>query len=246
MNVLLITVAGTSTRFSASIGRPCLKCIYHEGDVRDTILYRLLEMSVHDRIIIVGGYMFEALKEFLSDVPFADKAILVNNEEYADYGSGYSLYLGLKKALEMGADEIVFAEGDLSVPDREFKEVCGSLKNVITYNHEPIMADRSVVLYSNEDGRIVYLYDAGHKVLEIKEPFISIYNSGQIWKFIDRKGITDAMEEMDEKDWKGTNLTFIQRYFDMIDPKNVEFIGFSEWVNCNTVADYRRTLREIQ
>ena len=44
---------------------------------------------------------------------FSNKILMVENPYYKRYGSGYSLYLGLQKAFETGADEIVFAEGDL-------------------------------------------------------------------------------------------------------------------------------------
>ena len=42
MKVLIITVAGMSTRFSQSVGAPCLKCLYHEGRAKDSLLYRML------------------------------------------------------------------------------------------------------------------------------------------------------------------------------------------------------------
>lgn len=33
MRILLVTVAGLSSRFSQSVGYPCLKCLYHEEKV---------------------------------------------------------------------------------------------------------------------------------------------------------------------------------------------------------------------
>ena len=45
MKILVITVAGSSTRFSKSIGKDCLKCIYTESDVKDTLLHRLLSIN---------------------------------------------------------------------------------------------------------------------------------------------------------------------------------------------------------
>ena len=56
MKVLIITVAGMSTRFSQSVGAPCLKCLYHEGRAKDSLLYRMLHQDgKFDRYVIVGG-----------------------------------------------------------------------------------------------------------------------------------------------------------------------------------------------
>lgn len=44
MRILLVTVAGLSSRFSQSVGYPCLKCLYHEGESTRTLLYRLTHM----------------------------------------------------------------------------------------------------------------------------------------------------------------------------------------------------------
>ena len=36
-----------------------------------------------------------------------------------------------------------------------------------------------------------------------------------------------------------TNLGIIQKYFDLIENKNIDVIGFNHWVNCNTRKDYK-------
>lgn len=69
---------------------------------------------------------------------------LVYNEKFSEYGSGYSLFLGLKKALELCADEVVFAEGDLYVDRQSYMSVYRATGGVVTCNNEPISADRSV------------------------------------------------------------------------------------------------------
>lgn len=57
MKVLIITVAGMSTRFSESVGYPCLKCLYYKQDMKESLLYRFLyEYPEFDRYIIVGGF----------------------------------------------------------------------------------------------------------------------------------------------------------------------------------------------
>ena len=103
MKVLVITVAGSSTRFSRSIGKDCLKCIYTEGGVKDTLLYRLLSMNdKYDRYIIVGGHRYDELVSFVNGLSeFRERISMVRNERYADYGSGYSLLLGLEEAMNV-------------------------------------------------------------------------------------------------------------------------------------------------
>ena len=55
MKVLIITVAGMSTRFSRSVGKPVIKCLYHNKSLKDSLLYILLERSREfDYFIIVG------------------------------------------------------------------------------------------------------------------------------------------------------------------------------------------------
>ena len=53
---------------------------------------------------------------------------MVENPYYKRYGSGYSLYIGLQKAFETGADEILFAEGDLHLSTNDYKKVCNAKK----------------------------------------------------------------------------------------------------------------------
>lgn len=242
MKILLITVAGLSSRFSKSLGRECLKCIYHEKDIRECLLYRMLKQSPSfDKYIIVGGYRFEELQSVLENdfTEFQDKIILVENEKYAEYGSGYSLYAGLKAAFQMEFDELVFAEGDLYVDAASFEKVCSISNNVITRNAEPILASRAVAYYYDTQYGIHYIYDTSHSALEIKEPFLGIFNSGQIWKFAQPARLRQTVHDMDEKEWQGTNLELIQRYFGGLDEKAYEMVAFERWVNCNTVEDYK-------
>ena len=64
MKVLIITVAGMSTRFSRSAGKPVIKCLYHNKSLKDSLLYILLERSREfDYFIIVGGYRYKELCE---------------------------------------------------------------------------------------------------------------------------------------------------------------------------------------
>lgn len=242
MKILIITVAGMSARFSESLGYACLKCLYYEKSVQESLLYGLLHQDgAFDRYVIVGGYKFGELEGFireeLKDVK--DKILLVENDHYADYGSGYSLYLGLKKILDMAFDEVIFAEGDLHVDRESFRKVYDSPRDVITCNQEAIWASKAVVFYFDMDYKIHYIYDTSHNVLEIKEPFLGIFNSGQIWKFTDPDRLRRVSVSAGEKEQRGTNLELIQRYFGGLEKDEYEAVTFKKWINCNTVFDYR-------
>ena len=125
MRVLIITCAGMSTRFSKSVGYNCLKCIYSDKDIKQSILYKSImnNVSYFDKIIIVGGFKFDDLNKFINKYfeDLKEKIILVDNKMYAKYGSGYSFWLGLKQAFDYETSEIVFMEGDLYINEKEFK-----------------------------------------------------------------------------------------------------------------------------
>lgn len=243
MKIMIITVAGIAGRFSESIGRPCLKCLYYENDIKDSLLYHMLCQNREiDRYVIVGGFKFEELKEAIDHYfgEFSNKIILVRNEKYEEYGSGYSLYRGLEAIEDLDYEELVFAEGDLWVDDDSFKRIWKAQGNVITCNSEAILANKSVAFYYDRQYHIHYIFDTGHSLLEITEPFRGIYNSGQIWKFSGRKRVLDVMSRLSRDEWKQTNLKFIQQYFGDLDQDEYEIIDLKKWVNCNTVADFKR------
>ena len=246
MKVLIVTVAGLSSRFSESLGRPCLKCLYHGQDNKDSMLYRLINMHDFDRYIIVGGYRYEELVKAVEEMlgKKRDKIIMVENTKYAEYGSGYSLYLGLLEALRLDFSEIVFAEGDLLVDCKTFEEVCETPADILTINRDPILANKAVACYVDLQSKIHYIYDTNHNYLQIGEPFTAIYNSGQIWKFAQPELLRRVTGTIKEDDWKGTNLVMVQSYFDK--SENTEVITFKKWMNCNTVQDYENGIAEIK
>lgn len=245
MKVLIVTVAGLSSRFSQSVGYPCLKCLYHRGDRTETLLYRLTHMYGFDRYIIVGGYRYEELADALEHgyEDIRERVSLVRNHLYEETGSGYSLYLGLLEALRWNCPEIVFAEGDLLVDRKGFAGVCEAPGDVVTANRDAIQADKSVALYFDRENRIHYIYDTSHNCLEIREPFRSIHNSGQIWKFGNMALLRKSMEALGEEGQRATNLSLIQTYFS--NSEHFEIITFDKWVNCNTVQDYNAGIAEI-
>ncbi len=240
----IITVAGSSTRFRESIGKDCLKCIYTEKTEKETLLYKLVKHCCeYDSIIIVGGYKFDDLKNFVNDslTEFSEKLILVRNNHFSDYGSGYSLYLGVLEAKKTGADEILFAEGDLFLDAASFQRIIKSNLSVVSTNKDPIEAKKAVAFYINENGIIKYIYDTAHSLLYINEPFLGIYNSGQVWKFTDVNRLFGIVQNLNQRDLEGTNLVIVQKYFETISQNSYEVIEFDNWINCNTVEDYRKT-----
>lgn len=247
MKILIVTVAGKATRFSESLGYPCLKCLYYENNVQESLLYTMLHQNVQfDYYVIVGGFMYDELelaiqKDFKE---FGDKILLVKNEHYADYGSGYSLYLALLKIRDMNFEEVIFAEGDLYVDRESFRKVCDDSQNVITCNTEAILAKSAVAFYFDRNYGIHYIYDTEHSFLEIKEPFLGIFNSGQIWKFADANHLRRIMDSLTENEWHGTNLVLVQKYFGSLKEYEYSIITFRKWVNCNTISDYKKCRME--
>lgn len=247
MKAAIITVAGISSRFNEGVpeDKKELKVIYSEGGVQDTLLYHLLrKCSYADKIILVGGYQYEKLESFCrteiaSEFPQVE---LVKNDHYEDLASGYSLFLGIRKAMEYNPDEVVFIEGDLDIDDNSFERVAHSEKSVLTYTNEPIHANKAVVLYQDGDGRYKYAFNSSHGLLTIDEPFSCILNSGQTWKFINAGALKTANDEFEEFEIDGTNLRIIQRYIEKVPADSIELIRLVRWTNCNTREDYKNIL----
>ena len=247
MRVFLTTVAGSATRFSESIGKPTVKCIYNREDPAKTLLNHMLtQASDYDLFVVVGGFLINELEDYInSQLPseFNEKVMLVNNEQYAEYGSGWSLYLGLDAALKIyGKDitEVLFAEGDLFVDDDSFSKVAGSSSSVITVNSEAIKANKAVALYYDLNNVPHYIYDTAHGQLKIDEPFTAIYNSGQIWKFTDISLLSELVLEGKPGRFTGTNLVLINEYFQRLADlgKDIDIISMKTWINCNTINDF--------
>jgi choline kinase len=239
-NTLIITVAGISSRFSKSLGYDALKCIYEEPDKKSILGIFSEYFSFFDTIIIVGGYKFEELQKYIANRFDTDAISLLYNSHYEDYGSNYSLYLGVKEALKEKNCNIVFAEGDLIVDANSFKQVCQSEHSVITATHELIRADKSVAFYRTTSGAIQYIYDTAHEALYIPEPFSLIANSGQIWKFTEPDILKTIIHSQAINDYMDTNLNIIQKYFQQLPFSQIDVVELTKWYNCNTVEDYQK------
>lgn len=247
MRVVIITMAGISSRFNKKIPEEqrVLKAIYSIDGARSTLLYHLLKKcSYADKIILVGGYRFERLYDFYmknlcDEFP---QVILVKNDHYEDLASGYSLYMGIKEATQHKADEVLFVEGDLDIDNESFQAVVGSSQSVITYTNEPIYANKAVVLYKDIEGKYKYVFNNLHGLLTIDEPFSCILNSGQMWKFANVEALYKANIEFYEYERTGTNLGIIQRYINLIPIEEIALFYLKRWTNCNTLEDYLKIL----
>lgn len=239
MKYLIITVAGTATRFNRDTKEDTLKCLYYVDEPQFALLPQLMKnCGEYDKYIIVGGYLYEKLQQFVADnlSEYGDKVVLVYNEHFKDFGSGYSLYKGIEDITEPG--NVTFVEGDLFFMADTFKKVYDSPKSVITINREPIYSNKAVALYINADGKPRYLYDTNHQTLLVPEPFTAIFNSGQMWKFSSSEKLLKVVASLNERQLQGTNLEIVQAYFGDMSADDYDVVTFAEWFNCNTVADY--------
>lgn len=239
MKYLIITVAGTATRFNRDTKEDTLKCLYYTDEPQYALLPQLMKnCGEYDKYIIVGGYLYEKLEKFVKEElsAYGDKIELVYNDHFKDYGSGYSLYKGIEAVHEAG--DVTFVEGDLFFMENKFKEVYDSPKSVITINREPIYSNKAVALYINADGKPRYLYDTNHLTLTVPEPFKAIFNSGQMWKFASSEKLLNVVDTLTDEQLQGTNLEIIQAYFGDMNAEEYDVVTFADWFNCNTVADY--------
>ena len=244
LKIAIIGVAGISSRFNKDIpdSEKVLKCIYFEDNPKDTLIYHMVEkLDSYDKIIVVGGFKYSDLIDYAKK-HLKDNISIVYNGHFEDLSSGYSLYLGIKEALENFSDieEILFVEGDLDIDDDSFSKVVSSERNVLTFNHELIYSNKAVVLYQNDNDEYHYLFNSDHGTLIIPEEFKAIFNSGQTWKFQDMDLLKIANDNFKEYLIEDTNLAIIQKYFDLVKNNDeIELIGLKHWVNCNTREDYK-------
>ena len=98
MKYLIITVAGTATRFNRDTEKETLKCLYYKDSPKFALLNQLIKnCGEYDKYIIVGGYLYSVLEAYVKEnlQAYDDRIELVYNEHFKDYGSGYSLYKGI-------------------------------------------------------------------------------------------------------------------------------------------------------
>ncbi|MCX4343429.1 MAG: hypothetical protein OSJ53_06025 [Kineothrix sp.] len=249
MCVAIITMAGVSSRFNEGQGKKILKGIYFEESPKQTLLYSILrKCSGCKKVVLVGGYQYENLNGYVdgcrNEFPFEIE--VVYNSFYERYGSGYSLRKGLERCFSRKEfSNIILIEGDLYFDSESFEQIRKSELNCITYNYQPIFSNKAVIAYMDKMERIRYAFNVTHGLLQISEPFSMVINSGQIWKFADVDRVEWMLSGMDEKEWQGTNLVFIEKYFEGISKEKIGFFGLKEWENCNTREDYRKNKNKL-
>ena len=247
MRAAIITIAGISSRFNEGIPEEekTLKAIYTNREIKDKLLYHLVKKcSYADLIVLVGGYRYQQLIEFISDElrESFPQIVSIENKYYTTLSSGYSLYLGIREAIKNNADEILFAEGDLDVDDESFSRIIASDRSVLTYNYEPIYTNKAVILYKGTGNLYQYTFSNSHGMVTISEPFSCIFNSGQIWKFTKTDILKKANDQFYLEEKEGTNLAIIQRYINLISEDMIQLIGLRRWTNCNTREDYQNIM----
>lgn len=242
MKVVIVAVAGVSSRFNQDESERVLKGIYTTTDDRKTLLYSILRKCAgFDKAVLVGGYQYEKLEAYIEahreEFPFPIQ--LVYNPHYSDLGTGYTLKVGLEEGLrEKDCSEIVLVEGDLFFDEASFERVKASNRSVVTYNHKAICSNKSVIAYIDLQKRLRYVFSTSHGAVQIPEPFLEIYNSGQIWKFANVGIVRKLMRELSQDAWEGTNLRFVEKYFEEVKENERELLSFETWENCNTRSDY--------
>lgn len=249
MRAAIIAAAGMATRFNADLSKPCLKCIYTENGIENTLLYNLLKRCAdYDRVVVVGGYQYSALCNFMESCQkvLSDKIIMVENPDFSRYGTGHTFYLGLSAIRDIPVDEITLIEGDLFVDKESFACLEKSERDTISFCKDMICSSRSVAVYTDLKSRIHYLYQTDHSAFRIPEAFTSIFNSGQIWKFCDIKRLYALLDQMTQEQLRGTNLEIVQAYFGTLEQGQYNIVCMDTWLNCNTVEDYRQMARLLQ
>ncbi|MDR3243599.1 MAG: licC domain protein [Elusimicrobiota bacterium] len=248
MRVLIITAAGMAVRFNKDLCQETAKCIYYENSPKNSLLYQLcLKADDCDKIIIVSGYQSEAIDKYIKAnmSSFVAKIQMVFNPKFNTYGSGYSFMLGLEASRKLNPDEIIFVEGDLYFDNDSFKKIIFSKKDIMAINTKPIKADKSVVIYEDTKRHIKYIYDARHNALNIMEPFLAVYNSAQIWKFANPMRIYDIVKNLSQKQIESSNLEIVNKYFSANAIEEIEIVTMHDWINCNTINDYKEMLDKI-
>jgi NDP-sugar pyrophosphorylase family protein len=248
VKVLIITIAGTARRFNQDLEEKVVKSIYYRNTFENSLLYQLcLKAFACDKIIIVGGYKIEQVSEYINTYMscFSEKIELIYNSCFESHGSGYSFFLGIKAAQKYNPDELIFTEGDLYFADLSFQKVLSAKYDVITINTIPVEVEKAVILYKNLNNHIKYIYDIDHKSLVIREPFAAIYNSAQVWKFLNLDWLYSCVKDLSYEQITGTNLEIINSYFSQIPTENISFIVMDDWINCNTLHDYDNVINKL-
>lgn len=249
MKTAIIAVAGVSSRFNDGAVEPVLKGIYTTTDYKKTLLYSILrKCKGFDKVVLVGGYQYHNLENYVqaycAEFPYEIK--LVCNPHYEQMGTGYTLKLGLEECLrDETCLEIMVIEGDLFFDEESFETVKVSENSIATYNYKPIYSSKAVIAYIDQEERLRYVFSTSHGTVQISEPFLAVFNSGQLWKFRDVARVRKLLHELPQQVWEGTNLQFIEAYFSELEKAEWKLLPLEIWENCNTRSDYLKYAKRL-
>lgn len=260
MKDVIITLAGASSRFSRSVGKPAHKSIYGTND--KCLLFKMLDQIKHSKnvknVIIVTGYQHDEVTSMIhawnnDKNPELDGFSQMNifityNPNWDETGSNESMLWGLLLWNTLGklkGESLVCIEGDLSVSNlEELLNAKVPTISRVTSNAQTILdASRDVLCCIFPDGIVEWVYDREHKAFPISEQYAKIFASGQIWEFnTNSERFTEEMKHLTDyikvKDiCNQTNLDIISRL--TFDP---EIFVLEDWVNCNTIDDLVKAL----
>lgn len=161
-----------------------------------------LSRGVSDFHIVVGNCKESVMEEVSKLVDayvknYGETAVtckFINNDKWDFHGCEYSVNLGLKSAIESGAEVIYVVEGDTIVAP----EIVGRLVDVEDHNAMLVKSGKgdpkkSVIGYAGSiEGITKFWYDQSHSAESYPEyegmkPFVS----GQIWKILVNKDRKD-------------------------------------------------------
>lgn len=259
MKDVIITLAGASSRFSKSIGKPAHKSIYGTND--KCLLFKMLDQIKHSKnvknVVIVTGYQHDEVSSMIyawnhDKNPELDGFSQMNifityNLNWDETGSNESMLKGLHcwNQIKDKGESVVCIEGDLSVSNlEELLNTKVPTISRVTSNAQTILdASRDVLCCVFPDGRVEWVYDKTHKAFLIHEQYAKIFASGQIWEFnTNSERFTEEMKHLNEYladryICYQTNLDIISRL--TFDP---EIFVLEDWVNCNTIDDLIKAL----
>lgn len=248
----IITVAGSSTRFSKSVNQMAHKSLWPVPALDNKCLLEwqirtLLEAGIED-IVVVTGYMadevYKAFDRMAIHTDWYRDVHFIYNPSFSTTGSYLSMYLGfikiqelIKNAVAMIPDSVILIEGDVYASN--LKEFCMlpptdfDLRPT-TNGKSVIRADRDVLGIVSKNDSIYWAYDPYHEALQIPPSFAKyMFNSGQIWEI---NWYSDAIEKIDQYggtvDEHKTNLSFIEFFGSSDEPFELK-----NWTNANTIED---------
>lgn len=253
MKDVIITLAGASSRFSKSVGKPAHKSIYCINN--KCLLFKMLDQLERSQnvknVVIVTGYQDNDITLMIDAWKYGNfrsmNIFIVHNQYWKETGSNESMLRGLLHwtMLENKSESVVCIEGDLSVSNLEdlLNAKVPTISRVTSNAQSILDASRDVLCCIFPDGRVEWVYDREHKAFPIREQYTKIFASGQMWEFNtnskrfieEMKHLADYIKDLDI--CNQTNLDIISRL--TFDP---EIFVLKDWVNCNTIDDLTKAL----